>query len=190
MRSLKLTCKRANPVLLVQSLIRASPAGEDKDYHSYYCQANYQTSWTQEGEVSQLSLLLREVFSNDFRSCYCSWESCPQRLRQDPTPHSFLNSPRAFGAAPHSIHPHRAFAVAKSSLKTWVLLWRTGVSDTPPLQDTLRTIIWLSETIARISEKISLYYAMQCRIFYNRYYLSDQLKLLTMVSWASLYIKQ
>lgn len=193
MRSSELTCKWAYPhsAAACQSLARASPVSEDDNYHSYYCRANYQPSWTQGGEVGQLPYLLREVLSNAFKSRYCSWECLPAKAETGP--HSAVHSlilPGLLGLHHIPSTPQSLQCIQVILKILWPLLWRTRVSHIPQLQETLMTIISLPESIGRIARSISVYYGKQCIIFYNHYYLSDQLKLLTVVIWTTLYIKR
>lgn len=63
---------------------------------------------------------------------------------------SFLSSPRAVGAAPHPLHPHDFLTLSKSPLKTCAFCCGELGSVTPPLQESLMTIIWLPEPLAAL----------------------------------------
>lgn len=111
------------------------------------------------------------------------------RLRLDPSALSSLIVPELLGLHLIPFTPRTPHSIQGTLKKVCVLPCRAGVSGTP-LQRSLMTTIWLPEPIGSTVGRIDGRQGMQCITVYNHHYLSDQQKLLTMVIWTALYIKQ
>lgn len=140
--------------------------------------ARYQPSWTQwERWVSSLTCSVLSTAHGVF----------PVQAEAGSPLHRIPWLSQSCWGCTSSPSPHDLLTLSKSPQKTCVFCSGELGSVTPPLQ---RSFIWLPEPIGSILGRIHGRQGMQCMAAYSHHHLSGQLKLLTMVIWTTLHIKQ